>query len=728
MEDLILTGADSIDGQGNELGNSLTGNAADNHLYGLAGNDILSGNDGDDILDGGLGADSLYGGNGDDVYIIDAAGDQVSEAADAGTDRVESRISYTLNANVEDLTLTGRQAIDGTGNALDNRLQGNRSDNLLSGGAGNDTLMGEAGNDTLHGGSGADTMLGGLGNDHYQVDDSGDRIVEQAQQGIDIVQSSIDYVLGAHLENLQLTGNENLNATGNALNNLLTGNAGANRLDGGQGADRLIGGQGDDAYIVDDTADSVTELAGNGIDVVQSSVDYTLSEHVENLLLTGMAAIAGHGNMADNHLTGNDQANYLQGLAGNDQLTGQGGNDRLDGGAGDDALQGGTGDDLLRGGAGNDHLDGGSGNDDMAGGQGDDSYWLDSSGDRIREAEDAGHDRVHASVTYALASALEDLELTGSAAIDGTGNALNNSLTGNAADNVLEGLAGDDVLDGGAGNDTLIGGAGDDSYRVDSSLDVIIEQWHEGMDSVLSSASYTLARQVENLRLFGDFSDNPAVAALDGTGNSLDNRIAGNDGKNTLRGLDGQDHIDARAGDDRVYGGNGDDILYGGDDALYQQNFDYGDDNLGMTEFPVDDNDAETFIGNESDAVGAEVGTENFILAGNADTLHGGNGNDHLDGGSGNDQLYGDAGDDVLFGGDDGLSIGSNGYGGGYGGPMPVFLGNDDFLAGGIGDDRLDGGSGNDHLEGGAGADYLYGGDDGPLNSGNDDVLDGGIR
>ena len=114
-----------------------------------------------------------------------------------GTDTVQSSISYTLGANVENLLLTGTAAINATGNTLDNVLTGNTGNNVLSGGAGNDTLIGGAGNDT---------MIGGSGNDIYVVDAAGDVVTELAAEGTDTVQSSVSYTLGANVENLTLTG------------------------------------------------------------------------------------------------------------------------------------------------------------------------------------------------------------------------------------------------------------------------------------------------------------------------------------------------------------------------------------------------------------------------------------------------------------------------------------------------------------------------------------------
>ena len=327
-------GADNLTGTANaDVINGLAGNDT---LNGLAGNDTLDGGTENDRLDGGLGNDQLKGGLGNDIYIVDSTGDVVTELAAQGTDLVQSSVTYTLPANVENLTLTGTTAINGTGNTLANIITGNTANNILNGS------------------SGADQLKGGTGNDTYVVDNTGDVVTELASQGTDLIQSSVTYTLPANVENLTLTGTTAINGTGNTLANIITGNTANNILNGSSGADQLKGGTGNDTYVVDNTGDVVTELASQGTDLIQSSVTYTLPANVENLTLTGTTAINGTGNTLANTVTGNTANNILNGGTGNDNLIGGSGTDQLLGSDGNDSLSGDAGNDTLTGGLGAD--------------------------------------------------------------------------------------------------------------------------------------------------------------------------------------------------------------------------------------------------------------------------------------------------------------------------------------------------------------------------------------
>ena len=307
------------------------------------------------VVTGTTGSDVLQGGTENDTYIVNNARDFIKEpTGNSSIDTVQASVSYALLPSLENLTLTGAANLSGIGNAADNIIKGNEGNNRLLGGAGNDTLYGLSGGDTLNGGDGADTMLGGAGNDTYTVNHINDVVTELTDAGYDTVNSFISYTLTANVERLNLEGTENLNGTGNDLDNTLNGNNANNALVGGLGndtlqgkggADTLEGGLGNDTYYVDNVGDIVTELANEGTDKVSSSVSYTLTANVEQLFLTGIAGLQG---------TGNSQNNIIYGNSGNNQVFGDVGNDSLNGGAGNDLLDGGLGLDTLVGGAGND--------------------------------------------------------------------------------------------------------------------------------------------------------------------------------------------------------------------------------------------------------------------------------------------------------------------------------------------------------------------------------------
>lgn len=552
VENLTLTGAAS-EATGNLRSNILTGNAANNRL------------------DGRGGVDTMIGGLGNDTYVVETSGDIVSELANQGTDTVEASFTYILTANVENLTLTGFENINGTGNTLDNVLRGNNGSNVLNGGLGNDM------------------MEGGFGNDVYYVQQTGDIVTEASASGgsVDLVYSYIaNYTLTNNVENLTLVAGTN--GTGNTLNNVITGNTlfnvltgglGNDTLNGGIGGDSMIGGVGNDKYFVDSSLDFVTELVAQGTDEVSSTISYTLGANIENLTLTGAIAINGTGNTLNNVITGNSAANFLTGGDGNDTLVGGLGADTMDGGLGNDVFvvdsaldvlidAGGvdrveaafsyvlganienltltgalsinaTGNalsNLITGNAGSNRLDGLGGADIMIGGFGNDTYFVDQIGEVVTELAFQGADTVNSSVTYTLGLNVENLVLSSGQNINGTGNLLDNKLTGNSGNNILNGLG---------GADTMLGLLGDDIYFVDSILDVVSEAGGGGTDTVHSSIDYVLQTGIENLVLTG--------AALNGTGNTSSNVITGTSGANILNGLAGADTMIGGVGNDTYY-------------------------------------------------------------------------------------------------------------------------------------------------------------------------------
>jgi len=654
---------ESIEAAANAGNISLTGNNLAN---------TITGSNGNNVLDGGAGADYLAGGNGDDTYVVDDDGDVIFETSNlnSGFDTVIVSVNTDISkfSNIEALkAATGTQNIDLTGDGNRNRLTGNDGDNRLDGGAGVDTLRGGAGNDT------------------YYVDDKDDYIVEAGGDGVDKVVAAASYRVSdfAEIESLEAAaGDADINLTGNSLGNALTGNDGDNVLDGGAGADQMTGGKGDDTYIVENAGDVVVEddkdTGGNDKIVTSRSITLGASQYVESLeAAAGTSSINLTGNGEVNTLTGNDGNNVLDGGAGADQMTGGKGDDTYtvdddgdvvvesikDGGGNDKVitsrnfalasdqyieilqaaagaaainLTGNAESNTLIGNDGANALNGGAGADTMQGGKGGDTYTVDNDADKVVETDEQDYDIVNTSVSYSIAGAhVEELNATGSANINLTGNSLGNKLTGNDGNN---------VLDGGAGADQMIGGKGDDTYIVENAGDVVVEDDKDtgGNDRIVTARSFTLgaSQYIESLEAAA------GISAINLTGNGEVNTLVGNDGANSLNG-----------GDDNLA-----DILKGGrgnDTYLVQ------DKNDTIVELAGEGTDTVSVAAASYELardVSIEIiqadtgkGTAVFALTGNnlANTIIGASGKDILDGGGAAgdqaDSLRGGDGDDTYY-------------------------------------------------------------------------------
>jgi len=689
----------------------LTGNAGNNVLTGGLGADSLSGGDGADVLNGGAGADTMIGGDGTDTYYVDNVGDVVSETnplAAGGADLVNSDIDYTLGDNVETLRLTATGAVNGTGNAVNNVLFAGAGNNILDGAAGTDTVS------YVYAASGVSVSLA--------------TSASQATGG-----SGSDTLL--NIESL-IGSNYNDVLTGNAGNNVLTGGLGADSLSGGDGADTLnggtgadtmIGGDGTDTYYVDNVGDVVSEtnpLAAGGADLVNAEIDYTLGDNVETLRLTATGAVNGTGNALSNVLFAGAGNNILDGGLGTDtvsyvyaasgvsvslttnasQVTGGSGSDKLlniesligsnyndvlTGNAGNNVLTGGLGADSLSGGVGDDVLNGGLGADTMIGGDGTDTYYVDSALDVVSESNPAssgGRDIVYTEIDYTLGDNVESLRILAPGAINGTGNALNNSLYAGAGNN---------ILDGGDGRDIA-------SYLYASAGVTVSLATGAGQDTG-SSGTDTL-RNIEYL-----------------AGSAFDDLLTGNDGNNDLTGGMGADTLDGGAGADTLNGSVGADMMIGGDgnDIYYVDNV--GD--VVSETSSATTGGSDTVYSSISFTLGANIenlrllGTDASDGTGNAlnNGLYAGAGNNVLDGGDGIDTvsyLYATAGVSVS------LAIATGQTTGGSGTDILRNVENlagsafDDLLRGNSGNNELKGGSGNDTLDGAGGSDkFVFGSD-----------------
>lgn len=479
------SGGDTL--YGNQADNVMSGNAGNDYIWTSSGDDVLSGGEGDDTLYGaegndynlggagndyiwaytgadtlvgGEGIDSLYGGDGDD-YLSGSQGTDIDAVMDGGNGNDTLSMSFLTVGHVFDFELGQARTIGGvtlgTLVSIETFYGGSGGDVIISDGnghlyyglSGNDTMVAELGSETLDGGAGFDVL--------------------------DTTRWTGDYVLNLSTGSSNYLGELYTNFEGAILgagHDSVTGTAVANMLNGGAGNDTISSGDGDDTIYGADGNDSV--FGGNGRDLV--------------------ALNAGNDVFRDSAQTG---------AAGMDTVYGGFGNDTLVAAGGDDALYGGGGNDSLTGGEGNDSLTGDAGNDTLIGWMGNDVYVTDGS-DLIWEGVGHGNDVVFSSATYALTNNIERLMLTGTASINGFGNALNNILNGNAGANWMHGGLGNDTMTAGAGNDTLRGAAGTD--RLDGGLGNDVLWGDAGADTLIFRAGAD--------RIM-DFANNIDTIALD---------------------------------------------------------------------------------------------------------------------------------------------------------------------------------------------------------------------
>jgi Ca2+-binding RTX toxin-like protein len=375
--------ADSIFGGNNDdlidggLGNdTLSGDTGSDSITGGAGNDLINGGDGNDTLNGGDDRDIINGGNQNDVIDGGLGNDLLN--GDLGNDFIDGNLGNdTIDGGDGNDVLNG-----GDGN---DSINGGNGNETINGGDGNDTISGGAGQDQIDGGVGRDRMIGGASNDFYTVDDAGDVIIELANEGFDIVNTTLGtYVLPANVERVNYLGASTFVGIGNSGDNRFTGGALADRfVDVAGGNDTISGGNGSDSM----------DFRGSATGVVLNFITNVHGGAAAGDVYSSMEKYFG-SNTADDSMTGGGAGRFV--------FTGGGGNDTLVGAGNIDNLQGQAGDDSINGLAGVDTIDGGAGNDTLAGGAALDYFVYSAAGfgqDIITDFQD-GLDKlkVHSSV------------------------------------------------------------------------------------------------------------------------------------------------------------------------------------------------------------------------------------------------------------------------------------------------------------------------------------------
>jgi trimeric autotransporter adhesin len=451
-----------------------------------AGQDTLVAASSFDTLVAGSGATTLVGQSIYDVFVVNSSSDVVTVVGGSpSTDVIDSSVSYTVSGGIGTLVLTGSANLSGTAVSGNNSIVGNSGQDVLYAGTGADTLVA---------GSAPTTLVGGTGSDTFVVNSTADVLLNISSVAGNHLVSSISYTLPTQVSILTFTGNAALVGVGNSGNNTLVGNDGNDTLIAGSGVADLIGGEGADLFIINSTADIVSNpnyLTSSGVDTIQSSVGYTLPDHINVLVLTGTASLVA---------AGNNQA---------------------------DSIVGNAGADTLQAGVGNDTLVAGSGLATLIGALGNDTFVINNTGDVIRDSVAGGSNTLVSSVSYTLPTNITAFVLAGTAALVAVGNAANDSIKGNAGADTLIAGAGNDTLVAGSGLATLVGGAGNDTFIVNNSADVVLDTSTGSTNSVFSSSSYVLPTNVSVLTLTG-------AGDLMATGNTANHTLIGGAGNDTL--------------------------------------------------------------------------------------------------------------------------------------------------------------------------------------------------
>lgn len=513
---------------GSPQSDTVSGSAIDNVISTGDGNDTVAAGSGNDTVSTGAGSDIIVGGNGAGIDQYDGGlGIDTIRYSSAQADitvNLSAGSAYATSGN--DAANIGTDTITGIENVV--------------AGPFNDTMVGTSSNNAFDGGSGTDIVVFAGNFADYTVsynssttaftiaDGVANRDGTDTGQGVENFQFADGTRSASSLSQNKITGTNTANRLvallggyelyGLGGNDTLIGNTGGDTLDGGTGADAMSGGDGDDVYIVDNASDRVTEsnTGNSGTDTVWTTLtSYTLPANVENLIYIGTGNFSGNGNALVNNITG---------------------------GPGRDALNGGTGVDTLNGLA------------------GDDSYVIDTT-DLVIEAVNSGNDTVTSSVTVTtLYDNVENLTLTGTAALNGTGNRFNN---------IIQGTSGANVLTGGIGEDTFIGGAGNDTFYGETSSQAGNDTDTVSFATSTAAITFNLSNTAAAQATGGAGSDRlfPLSSIENLIGGSAADNLTGTDGVNRISGGAGNDNISALIGADTVYGNAGRDSIDLGNDA-----------------------------------------------------------------------------------------------------------------------------------------------------------------
>jgi serralysin len=583
----------------------LIGGAGENILYGGAGNDIMTGGDDDNQFYGGAGDDRMTGGAGRDAFFWNESDGSDTIAGGGGSDVVDlsgsgayTRWTINMVSQVAVNNFGARLSMSG----IEDIVGGPNADVIRQ--ATGIRVMGDAGNDYIYaaaaqnqyasGGAGIDTLnLTAFGGGGFTLD------LRNGSTNIGSNFSSFENVIaGATSDTIVGTDDDNDISTGAGDDNI-NGGLGTDTIDAGAGDDMIDGGGGfyDAASYRSATAGVTVSLAiTTRQDTIGAGRDQLV--HIPDLI----------GSDFSDNLTGDENVNWLEGGRGDDILTGNGGNDVFkywEAGIDHDSVYGGDGKDALNmlfsslswtidmrsgqasssagdtvsfssieyiagsnytndiiyavagaevnGAGGNDYIYAENGKDILDGG-GDvfDGLGVDTVDTSSFQDPTAPYQvNLETGVTNFTGSIGEmftnfENYVGGVALDDVTGTDGANRISTNDGADTLRGMGGDDILDGGEGADIMIGGTGNDLYYVRNVGDMVNELAGEGTDTVNAATSYTLSANVENLNLTG-------TNHINGGGNDLANRIAGNSGNNLLAGGNGRDVLTGRAGQDQFF-------------------------------------------------------------------------------------------------------------------------------------------------------------------------------